>query len=312
MDDNDFTLDVSIIIVNYNTKNLLSDCLKSIYEQTKNLDFEVIVSDNGSSDGSIEMLKTDFPQVILIENNANLGFGAANNRGQSIAKGKYIFYLNSDTILLNNAVKSFFDYWENSNDKIGALGCNLLNKNNETVHSYDKNLFTIDGYFSKLIHLVYGTYKLSLLHLVLRKKIPDFTDDSRQERFVGEVKQIIGADLFLKNDDGARFDENFFMYKEETELEYRLIQSGKSLFIIDGPQIIHLEGGSQGTKKINLVQRSGSFNVVQTKISELYYFKKYKVPAYKLFFIKLLNLILWCNPMIFASTRRFIPKMLAV
>ena len=104
--------DVSIIIVNYNTKQLLADCLKSIYEQTNNIDFEVIVSDNGSVDGSIEMLKRDFSQVILIENNANLGFGAANNRGLEVAKGKYIFYLNSDTVLLNNAVKIFFDYLE--------------------------------------------------------------------------------------------------------------------------------------------------------------------------------------------------------
>ena len=165
-------MNVSIIIVNYNTKKLLSDCLKSIYEQTKDLEFEVIVSDNGSTDGSIEMLKSDFPQVILIENNANLGFGTANNRGLSVAKGKYIFYLNSDTILKNNAVKYFFDFWENSPEpeKIGGLGANLLNSAGETIHSYDKNLFTINGYFSKLIHLVYGTYKLTLLNLIFRKR----------------------------------------------------------------------------------------------------------------------------------------------
>ena len=130
-------MDVSIIIVNYNTKQLLADCLNSIYEQTKDINFEVIVSDNGSKDGSIEMLKADFPQVILIENNANLGFGAANNRGLAIAKGKYIFYLNSDTILLNNAVKYFFDYFEENGDKenIGALGGNLLNTQGYTTDS---------------------------------------------------------------------------------------------------------------------------------------------------------------------------------
>ena len=97
-------MDVSIIIVNYNTCELTRNCLKSVFEQTKNIDFEVIVSDNGSKDGSVEMIKKEFPYVILIENNANLGFGAANNRGLKIAKGKYIFYLNCDTILLNNAV----------------------------------------------------------------------------------------------------------------------------------------------------------------------------------------------------------------
>ena len=116
--------DVSIIIVNYNTMDLTRNCLKSVFEQTKDISFEVIVSDNGSNDGSIEMIKSEFPQVVLIENNANLGFGAANNRGLKMTKGKYIFYLNSDTVLLNNAVKNFFDYWENSpeKEKIGAFG----------------------------------------------------------------------------------------------------------------------------------------------------------------------------------------------
>ena len=123
-------INVSIIIVSYNTKELTHNCLKSVFEQTVNIDFEVIVSDNGSTDGSVEMIKKYFPQVALIENGANLGFGMANNRGLKVAKGKYIFYLNSDTILLNNAVKIFFDYWENAEDKesIGALGGILLDK----------------------------------------------------------------------------------------------------------------------------------------------------------------------------------------
>ena len=85
------SLDVSIIIVNYNTKELTRNCLKSVFEQTKNISFEVIVSDNGSNDGSIEMIKSDFPQVVFIENNANLGFGVANNRGLKNCKGKIYF-----------------------------------------------------------------------------------------------------------------------------------------------------------------------------------------------------------------------------
>ena len=83
--------DVSIIIVNYNTKDLLFNCLDSLYKNTSGIEFEVLVSDNGSDDGSIEMLETDFPNIILINNKENLGFGAANNRALDIAKGKYIF-----------------------------------------------------------------------------------------------------------------------------------------------------------------------------------------------------------------------------
>ena len=128
-------MQLSIIIVNYNTKSLLRNCLTSVYDLTSDITFEIIVSDNGSTDGSIEMLKTEFPQVILIENNANLGFGAANNRALDIAKGKYIFYLNSDTVLLNNACKIFYDYWESAQNKdsIGAIGANLLDKDNNVL-----------------------------------------------------------------------------------------------------------------------------------------------------------------------------------
>ena len=133
----EYNLDVSIIIVSYNTRELTINCLKSIYKNTKDISFEVIVSDNGSTDGSVEMIKTEFPQVVLIENNANLGFGAANNRGLAVAKGKYVFYLNSDTVILNNCLKIFYDYWENSpeKDKIGALGTNLLDANRNIAPS---------------------------------------------------------------------------------------------------------------------------------------------------------------------------------
>ena len=129
-------MNVSVIIVNYNTKELTKNCLASIFEKTKNIDFEVIVSDNGSTDGSIEMIKSDFPQVVLIENNANLGFGKANNIAAKIAKGKYLLFLNSDTILLNNAVKEFFDRAVCEKNKI--LGCILVNEIGTPVHSYER------------------------------------------------------------------------------------------------------------------------------------------------------------------------------
>ena len=162
-------LDVSIIIVNYNTKELTRNCLKSVFAQTKGISFEVVVSDNGSTDGSVGMIKSEFPQVILIENNANLGFGAANNRGLKIAKGKYIFYLNSDTVLLNNAAKIFFDYWEKfpEKEKIGALGCILQDENGNAIHSggtFPKYSMVCMERFSEAINS-YGKYLLIKSHL---------------------------------------------------------------------------------------------------------------------------------------------------
>lgn len=233
-------MDVSIIIVNYNTCNLICNCLKSVFEQTKDIDFEVIVSDNGSKDGSIEMIKHEFPEVILIENNANLGFGAANNRGLQIAKGKYIFYLNSDTILLNNAVKIFFDYWENSPEKdtIGALGANLLNEKGEVIHS-GGNLPTIKNEISYFFKCVLSSLGIKKIVLILGWKTKVYS------HYVGEIGYVTGADLFMLNNDDAKYDEHYFMYYEESDLQFHLQQQGKKSFVISDPRIIHLEGGSE-------------------------------------------------------------------
>lgn len=237
-------MDVSIIIVNYNTKELICNCLKSIFEQTKNISFEVIVSDNGSIDGSIERIKQEFPQVTLIENNTNLGFGAANNRGLEISKGKYIFYLNSDTVLLNNAVKIFFDYWENSpeKEKIGALGCNLRNSNNEIVISF-ANFPTVKNEKRYLWHCFFSSLYIKKLFYQVKKI-------KQRQKYIGEVEFIIGADLFLRNDEYAKFDEDYFMYYEESDLQLKLENKGRKRLIVAGAEILHFEGGSDLSDKL--------------------------------------------------------------
>ena len=306
MNDKEFSLDVSIIIVNYNTKQLLADCLNSIYEQTKGIDFEVIVSDNGSVDGSIEMLKTDFPQAILIENNANLGFGAANNRGLAIAKGKYIFYLNSDTILLNNAVKIFFDYWEENGDKenIGALGANLIDAKEKATRSGGdfpiyKNELSIS------CHSIYGFSKLLFLSFFLNKKLP--TPEKKQTILShGNVDYIIGADMFLKNDERAVFDQDFFMYYEEIFLQYKLYLQNKNRMIIDGPKIIHLEGASSKKITADIIHKEASFSAIQNKISRIIYFKKTGISSFKIFILKVATILLWLNPLLFKTNLKYI------
>ena len=233
-------MDVSIIIVNYNTKELTRNCLKSVFEQTKDLNFEVIISDNGSSDGSVEMIKAEFPQVILIENKENLGFGAANNRGLAIAKGKYIFYLNSDTVLLNNAVKIFFDYWENTSYKLGALGCVLLNSQLQEIHS-SGSFPSYKSEIRSLRNCILDTIGLK----IFIKKIIGYENKIEKR---GIVDYVIGADLFMLNNKFAVFDERFFMYYEECDMLYSLYKSNYKSLIIEGPQIIHLCGGSETLK----------------------------------------------------------------
>lgn len=317
MNNKNFTKDVSIIIVNYNTKQLLADCLNSIYEQTKDIDFEVIVSDNGSRDGSIEMLKKAFPQVILIENNANLGFGTANNRGLAIANGKYIFYLNSDTILLNNAVKIFFDYWEKNGEKenIGALGCNLLDKDGNITLSYGNPLgeaTSVNNFIKKRFWTMYSSYKTAIKYYIFHKQLKEVHKNTEYLSFTGLVGYITGADLFLRNDENAFFDEKIFLYYEETDLQWRLSQKGLHSYLIDGPKIIHYEGGSENKTKLEVVNLS-SFSAINIYKSSIYFLKKNHIASFfQICILKLLTLLFWINPLVFSKTRKHIISMLFI
>ena len=294
-------MDVSVIIVNYNTCALTRNCLQSIYQQTKDIDFEVIVSDNGSKDGSIEMIKQEFPRVKLIENNANLGFGAANNRGLRIAKGKYIFYLNSDTVLLNNAVKIFFDYWENSpeKNKIGALGACLLNHEREIIHSggkFPKAWNEIIRLLGRLI-IVFFCW---LLHINHTKK--------RKSDFIKDIEYITGADLFLKNNKFAYFDERFFMYYEEVFLQYHL-QKYK-IFLIKEPKIIHLEGQSSRNNAIGLNEYV-SFKNIQGNLSRIKY-QKYCGNKLSAFVMKILTVLMWLLPCFKKQTKLYREQLMEI
>lgn len=289
-------MDVSIIIVNYNTCGLTRNCLKSIFEQTKDLDFEVIVSDNGSTDGSIEMIKAEYPQVVLIENNANLGFGAANNRGLKIAKGKYIFYLNSDTVLLNNAVKFLYDYWENSQEEstIGALGGNLLDKEEKITYSY--------GNFpkpAKEVILFIKRILVTYVKLILNCFNRQHTKNRATQIYTvknGKVESVSGADLFVKNNELAFFDERFFLYYEETNLQWKMMQKGLDRIIISGPKIVHLCGGSDSKKKKNgNAVDYVSFSSIHSDLSRIK-FVKYNQSRFYALILKILLYCFWLTP----------------
>jgi len=303
-------LNVSIIIVNYNTKDLLYNCLKSIYDLTENIEFEVIVSDNGSLDGSVEMLKKHFTQVTIIENNANLGFGTANNRALDIAKGEYIFYLNSDTVLLNNAVKNFYDYWEKSTEKdsLGALGCTLYNEEMKIIHSYD-NFPTVRSSINELKKIFLNTTMKSFFRLVHY----DYKHLRKEHCVVqktGEVDYVTGADLFLKNDNFARFDERYFLFFEETDMQIILKDNSKKRIIIDGPRIIHLCGGSNKVK--DDFDNIASFTNIQMCISRIKYLKKNTTSNIGVFIVKALTILILLNPILFSKTKKYISKIVTL
>lgn len=233
-------IDVSVIIVNYNTKDLLRDCINSVIEQTKNISFEIIVSDNGSSDGSIEMLKAEFPKVIILNNKENLGFGKANNRGAEIANGKYLFLLNSDTVLLNNAIKEFYDYAE-KNEKL-LLGSYLYDSENNVTVSYGR-------FASRLTMLKRIIYVKFPFVLKFRLKAKPLTIIPIEK----DIDYICGADLFVEKkvfQDLKGFDENIFMYCEDEDLCLRALKKNYKCRVITTPKIIHLEGKSSTISRV--------------------------------------------------------------
>ena len=302
------SVDVSVIIVSFNTCDLLRNCLHSVFEKTSGVSFEVIVSDNGSVDGSVEMVRNEFPQVVLVENKANLGFGTANNRGLDIAKGEFVFYLNSDTLLLNNAIKDFYDYWKSHEDEnLGALGCNLVDAEGSLTESHGEFPET-KVLLKKMVRHLLAFYVKCVLKL-LGRDISGIRPIPVYKYFVGDVDYVVGADLFVKNSPYARFDENFFLYFEETDMQLRMMRDGLRRVLIEGPAVSHLIRG--GKKKMDDVLRYGSFSIIQAEISRVRYTKKnLSVPAASV--LKAMILLHWLSPYIFKNTRKFFKQMWSV
>ena len=228
-------MDVSIIIVNYNTEDLTLQCLESVYSITNGLTFEVVVVDNASKDDSVLKIKQLFPQTILIQSDTNLGFGCANNLGYQSSKGEFIFLLNSDTILINNAIKILWQFL-NNHDDIAIVGGQLYAKDGLTkVHSYS---------------CIFPSIFMEIDEL-LSHRLTSFIDKNRQKRGKKDgffnVAYITGADMMLRRSDIEKlgfFDPAFFLYFEETELAYRYYNNGKISAFVSESKIIHLEGGS--------------------------------------------------------------------
>lgn len=268
---------ISIIIVNFNTKELLINCINSIYKVTKDVNFEIIVVDNKSSDGSENAVKEKFENVIFIQTGENLGFGRANNIGINRSSGKYVFLLNSDTILCNNSIKIFFDFYEkydNNIGKLGALGGELLQDDGKFRNHSSQ-------YFPKMrdeFKVIWNAFisKISRKMILNTKKEVVLTQN---EKFK-EVDYVTGADLFIcksKMIEVGCFDKNFFMYFEETDLQKRLVKKGFTNYLISGTKIIHYEGGSFSKKKSGI-------RTYMLDQSRFYYYKKHNNMVFYFFF----------------------------
>ncbi len=255
-------MQVSIIIVNYNTKQLTKNCIESIIAKTSEVEYEIILVDNESSDGSQEEFASD-ERIRFIEAGDNLGFGKANNLGMQYAKGDYMFFLNSDTLLLNNAIYEMWHYCEeHKGDKIGGLGCILCDGNNKRCHSYAKLSNWKDIVKSYLL----APYCKDKAKEIMAMDAEDESNDAF------EVGYVTGADLFIHRKvikECGCFDPDFFMYSEESEMQWRFKKHGYKNMIIKSPKIMHFEGMSQAKKKSPTMKK-----IIMTQSSLYLYVKK--------------------------------------
>ena len=240
--------DVSIIIVNYQTADMVLECVRSINEKSTGFSYEIIIVDNASGDDSAAKLKASANETVtIIEAEENLGFGRGNNLGAEYASGKYLLLLNPDTYLLNNAIKILIDYM-NTHPEVGVAGGCLYFPDGSPAPSYCLEFDSIQS-----------ERKLASWHGILSKKITDklgrHEKRSQVTRFNDfrsaiSVAYVFGADMMIRRsvfDEVNGFDPDFFMYAEEEELSWRIKNKGHISVCVPQAQIVHLEGASTGS-----------------------------------------------------------------
>jgi len=227
-------LDISIVIVNWNTRELLLDCLASVYATVTGLSFEVFLVDNGSSDGSVAAVRAEYPRVKVIENGKNLGFAAANNKALRIIQGKYALLLNTDAILTEGAIARLFSYLEMHRGVAMACG-QLLNADGTKQNSMAN--------FPSLLTLIANE---TLLRILMPKRFPSKRRDYSAPI---PVESCIGACLMVRKEAMAAvglLDERYFFFMEETDWAFAMHRAGwKSCFVPEA-RIYHLQGQSAG------------------------------------------------------------------
>ncbi len=253
--------DVSIVIVNWNTRELLRNCLQSIMDQTQAA-HEVIVVDNNSSDGSAQMVRDSFPDVVLIANSDNKGFAGANNQGLRIVRGGHVLLLNPDTLILEGAIDKSLA-WLAQRPDVGCLGCQVW----ETVDVIQRTSFADPG----LVNLSIVEFGL----MGLARKVPFFGRpwyvgwDRKSER---EVDVVSGMFMLVPRDVMNKvgiLDDAFFVYSEEADWCRRIRDAGYKCVFAPVARIMHLDGGGKSTVQI----RSRMY--VQMQKSHLIYVRKH-------------------------------------
>jgi GT2 family glycosyltransferase len=279
---------LSIVIVHYNARTLLVNCLNSLVASELSFQYEVFVVDNASTE-TIKDLISQYPEVTFVFNESNCGYGAANNVGMKLAKGKYILLLNPDTIVNKGAFDPMVKYL-NEHADTGVVGCRLVNGDGEverSTHSFP-NLIKEIFHANEWLRYVFGYNAPGgrLLRLLPNSKS---TESLWEHDTIREVDHVTGACMMVKReaiDKAGMFDEAFFIYNEEVEWSQRIKQAGyKSIFLPEST-IVHLFGQSTKQKAHKHVPNRYMFERYR---GMFYYFQKHYGP-FKLFLLRLIVL----------------------
>lgn len=256
-------MEVSICIVNWNTKDLLYNCIKSIEEKTFGVRYEILVVDNNSADESVEMVQREFSNCNLILSERNLGFAKGNNVAVKKASGKYILYLNPDTELVTNAIYGMYLFLEEQKE-FGAVGCTLLNPDGTIQFTGAR---TFPNPFNQFCYLT------MLNRLFPRSKFFSTIEigywDHMESR---EIDCLSGACIMVRKDiiDKLKgFDESIFMYAEDVDLCYRIRKDGWKIYYLADEEIIHMEGAA--SKKTS----NKYFGAILQRESNHYFLRKH-------------------------------------
>ncbi len=232
---------LSIIIVSYNVKYFLEQCLYSVQKAVSGIAAEIIVIDNNSTDNSVEYLQDSFPEVKFVANKENTGYAKANNQGWQMAAGKYVLFLNPDTILSEDSLSMSLLTLEDS-DAIGALGVHMLDGSGRFLPESKRGFPSPRASFFKLSGLINIFPSSTAIARYYLGHLP--------EKQNNEIDVLTGAYLMVKQEvlqKTGGFDERFFMYGEDIDLSYRIKQAGYKNFYLAATSIIHFKGES--TKK---------------------------------------------------------------
>ncbi|MBW8016056.1 MAG: glycosyltransferase family 2 protein [Planctomycetes bacterium] len=234
-------MDVSIIVVAWNVKKLLYDCLKSVFDETRDIDYEVIYVDNASEDGSVEMVRQEFSDVKIIENDENMGFIIANNQGIEQAKGRYVLLLNSDTIVLENAIAKTVQFAD-QHTEAAVVGCKVLNAD----MTLQRNCFMYPSLLNKFLSASYLYKVFPRSKFFGRERMTWWAYDEPRE-----VETVCGCFSLVRQEaikEVGLMDKTYFVYGDDPDWCYRFNKAGWEILFTPEPRIIHL--GGQTTKQM--------------------------------------------------------------